>query len=159
LGGRFGGPITIPRVYFDQNRSFLFGSYKGLRPTQPQAAQIQYVPDTAIRAAAPFLSSLYSMPSHYRHPVETITDYRRNSFNPTQSYVNVNHTANESRQWNVVDLIHLSAGHHQYTAGIHYRRIKLPTAPDSLWRIDSSAHTREDGHSENTSTASTVMLC
>jgi hypothetical protein len=250
FGGTLGGPISIPRLYSGQNRSFFFGSYEGLRLTQPQAAQVQYVPDTAIRNAAPvtlqpllnafplptpggidygllaqFIQS-YSEPSQinagslrldetvtpsvsafFRYgvtPSSTSTRFLSNvtkqelnnntyTFGVTAqfrqhlvdefrlgyadstsrqttgldsfggaipinmatpmglgaypgsgqtfelyvpgvstTFVNVNQTSNESRQWNAVDLLHLSAGHHQYTAGIDYRRIKSPTIPENL---------------------------
>jgi hypothetical protein len=52
FGGTLGGPITIPHLYIGNNRSFFFFSYEGLRLTQPQAATIQYVPDTALRQSA-----------------------------------------------------------------------------------------------------------
>jgi Carboxypeptidase regulatory-like domain/TonB-dependent Receptor Plug Domain len=52
FGGTFGGPLRIPHLYNGKNKSFLFGSYEGLRLTQPQAASIQYVPDTNLRKSA-----------------------------------------------------------------------------------------------------------
>lgn len=53
FGGTLGGPVSIPRLYSGHDRSFFFGSYEGLRLTQPQAATVQYVPDTALRQQAP----------------------------------------------------------------------------------------------------------
>ncbi len=53
FGGTVGGPISIPRVYNGNNRTFFFASYEGLRLTQPQAASIQYVPDSYLRQGAP----------------------------------------------------------------------------------------------------------
>jgi hypothetical protein len=35
FGGTLGGPIFVPRLYDGKNKSFLFGSYEGLRLTQP----------------------------------------------------------------------------------------------------------------------------
>ncbi len=52
FGGTLGGPIMFPRVFSLKNRSFFFVSYEGLRLTQPQAASVQYVPDTNIRQQA-----------------------------------------------------------------------------------------------------------
>ena len=53
FGGTLGGPIFIPRIY-DGRTSEHFSSalMRGLRLTQPQAAQVQYVPDMAIRSEA-----------------------------------------------------------------------------------------------------------
>jgi hypothetical protein len=53
FGGTLGGPVRLPLVYNGKNRTFFFGSYEGLRLTQPQAASIQYVPDTYMRQQAP----------------------------------------------------------------------------------------------------------
>ncbi|MGC2161536.1 MAG: carboxypeptidase regulatory-like domain-containing protein [Silvibacterium sp.] len=53
FGGTLGGPVVIPRVYSGIGKSFFFASYEGLRLTQPQAATIQYVPDTCMRQNAP----------------------------------------------------------------------------------------------------------
>ena len=53
FGGTFGGPVFIPGVYSGKDRTFFFVSYEGLRLTQPQAATIQFVPDTFLRQNAP----------------------------------------------------------------------------------------------------------
>jgi hypothetical protein len=53
FGGTLGGPITLPRIYEGKDKSFFFASYEGLRLTQPQAAAIQYVPDSYMRQTAP----------------------------------------------------------------------------------------------------------
>jgi len=53
FGGTVGGPIRFPFIYNGQHRTFFFVSYEGLRLTQPQAASIQYVPDTYLRQQAP----------------------------------------------------------------------------------------------------------
>ena len=55
FGGTLGGKLLIPGVHDGKDKSFFFGSYEGLRLTQPQAAQIQYVPDASLRSAAPTL--------------------------------------------------------------------------------------------------------
>jgi len=47
FGGTAGGP-----VYRGHHPTFFFGSYEGLRLTQPQAASVQYVPDTYMRMQA-----------------------------------------------------------------------------------------------------------
>ncbi len=53
FGGTVGGPIEIPHVYNGKDKTFFFLSYEGLRLLQPQAATINYVPDAALRLAAP----------------------------------------------------------------------------------------------------------
>ena len=53
FGGTLGGPILIPRFYDGRHKSFFFGSYEGLRLTQPQAASAQLVPDQYLREQAP----------------------------------------------------------------------------------------------------------
>ena len=59
FGGTFGAPIRIPWIYNGTDKTFFFVSYEGLRLSQPQAASIQYVPDTALRfSAAPALQPL-----------------------------------------------------------------------------------------------------
>jgi hypothetical protein len=59
LGGTLGGPVWIPHVYKGTNRTFFFVSYEGLRLSQPQAATIQYVPDSSLRhSAAPALQPI-----------------------------------------------------------------------------------------------------
>jgi hypothetical protein len=250
FGGTLGGPIFIPRIYDGRRRTFFFGSYEGLRLTQPQAAQVQYVPDMAIRSEASpglraalnafplpttggidygFLAQFiqpYSIPSSldsgsvridqaftprifafFRYgttPSKTSSRYLSNvakqdfgsstytlgltaqataaidndfrlgfttgqtkqvttldSFGgavPTDlatemglgaypgseedfelfapgvglSYVNLNQTQNALRQWNLVDIVHLSAGHHQLKAGIDFRRFKSLIAPGNV---------------------------
>jgi hypothetical protein len=52
FGGTLGGPIAVPRIYDGKDKSFFFVSYEGLRLTQPQAAAIQYVPDSYMRQTA-----------------------------------------------------------------------------------------------------------
>ena len=52
FGGTLGGPAWIPGLYKGTDRSFFFVSYEGLRLTQPNAATIQYVPDTFMRQQA-----------------------------------------------------------------------------------------------------------
>ena len=53
FGGTFGGPIRIPHLYNGKDKTFFFVSYEGLHLTQPQAATPIFVPDNALRAAAP----------------------------------------------------------------------------------------------------------
>jgi hypothetical protein len=53
FGGTLGGPVILPRLFNGRNNTFFFVSYEGLRLTQPQAATIQYVPDTYMRKQAP----------------------------------------------------------------------------------------------------------
>ncbi len=52
FGGTFSGPVLLPRLYNGKDRTFFFFAYEGLRLTQPTAATIQYVPDTAMRHQA-----------------------------------------------------------------------------------------------------------
>jgi hypothetical protein len=52
FGGTVGGPIVVPHLYNGENRSFFFGSYEGLRLTQPTAATTQYVPALAVRSSS-----------------------------------------------------------------------------------------------------------
>jgi len=51
FGGTAGGPI--PPFHNGLHRTFFFVSYEGLRLMQPQAATVQYVPDTYMRLEAP----------------------------------------------------------------------------------------------------------
>jgi hypothetical protein len=53
FGGTLGGPVRIPVLYNGKDKTFFFVSYEGLRLTLPQAAAIQYVPDTYMREQAP----------------------------------------------------------------------------------------------------------
>ena len=53
FGGTLGGPVIVPGLFNGRNNTFFFVSYEGLRLTQPQAATIQYVPDTYMRNQAP----------------------------------------------------------------------------------------------------------
>ncbi len=53
FGGTVGAPIEIPHIYNGKNKTFFFFSYEGLRLLQPQAANITYVPDAALRQTAP----------------------------------------------------------------------------------------------------------
>jgi Carboxypeptidase regulatory-like domain len=53
FGGTAGGPLGIPRLYSGHDRTFGFFSYEGLRLTQPQPAQVFYVPSTGLRQNAP----------------------------------------------------------------------------------------------------------
>jgi hypothetical protein len=71
FGGTIGGPIKIPKLYDGRDKAFFFGSYEGLRLTQPQAATIQYVPDAFMRSEAP--PALQPILNAY--PVENGVDY------------------------------------------------------------------------------------
>lgn len=53
FGGTLGGPVIFPRIFNGMDRFFFFGSYEGLRLTQPQAASVLYVPDANMRQIAP----------------------------------------------------------------------------------------------------------
>lgn len=71
FGGTIGGPVIIPKLYSGKDRTFFFVSYEGLRLTQPQAATIQYVPDTYLRQqAAPALQPILNS-----FPIQNGLDY------------------------------------------------------------------------------------
>jgi hypothetical protein len=53
FGVTLGGPGEIPHVYSGRDRTFFFFSYEGLRLNQPQAANVTYVPDGALRTSTP----------------------------------------------------------------------------------------------------------
>jgi hypothetical protein len=53
FGGTLGGPVWIPGLYQGKDKTFFFGSYEGLRMTEPVAATVQYVPDSYLREQAP----------------------------------------------------------------------------------------------------------
>jgi hypothetical protein len=53
FGVTLGGPLRLLRSQRESDKSFFFVSYEGLRLTLPQAASVQYVPDTFMRAQAP----------------------------------------------------------------------------------------------------------
>jgi hypothetical protein len=74
FGGTLGGPILVPRAYNGRDKTFFFASYEGLRLTQPQAASIQYVPDSYMRQQAPV--ALQALLNAY--PVQNGADYGTN---------------------------------------------------------------------------------
>jgi hypothetical protein len=53
FGGTLGSAFTIPGLYSGEDRTFYFVSYEGLRLSQPQPAQVTYVPSTELRSDAP----------------------------------------------------------------------------------------------------------
>ena len=71
FGGTIGGPIVVRGLYNGKEQTFFFASYEGLRLTQPQAAAIQYVPDTFMRQQAP--TALQPILNAF--PVQNGTDY------------------------------------------------------------------------------------
>jgi len=71
FGATLGGPVVVPHVYNGKDETFLFMSYEGLRLTQPQAASINYVPDSFMRDQAP--SALQPILNAF--PIETGIDY------------------------------------------------------------------------------------
>jgi hypothetical protein len=52
FGGTFGGPIEIPGLYNEKEKTFFFFSYEGLRLVVPQPAFTTEVPDAALRQNA-----------------------------------------------------------------------------------------------------------
>lgn len=70
FGGTVGGPVILPG-YNGRDRFFVFGSYEGLRLTQPQAASVLYVPDTSLRQNAP--TALQPILNAF--PIQNGTDY------------------------------------------------------------------------------------
>lgn len=73
FGGTFGGRVLLPRLYDGRDRSFFFVAYEGLRLTQPQAATIQYVPDSFMRAQAS--SVMQPILNAFPQPTAGATDY------------------------------------------------------------------------------------
>lgn len=71
FGGTLGAPIVIPGRYDGRSRTFVFASYEGLRLTQPQAANVQYVPDACMRQHAP----LSLQPILNAYPIQNGIDY------------------------------------------------------------------------------------
>jgi hypothetical protein len=53
FGGTLGGPVEAPHIYNGKNKTFFFVSYEGLWLAAPQAANVSYVPDLALRASTP----------------------------------------------------------------------------------------------------------
>lgn len=53
FGGALGAPVTIPRLYRGENRSFLFLSYEGLNVEQPSAPVIQFIPSILLLEQGP----------------------------------------------------------------------------------------------------------
>jgi hypothetical protein len=53
FGGTLGGPVRVPKIYNGKDRTFFFFSYEGLRLIQPQAANLNFVPDADLRAQTP----------------------------------------------------------------------------------------------------------
>jgi hypothetical protein len=71
FGGTLGGPVVIPGLYNGKERTFFFLSYEGLRLTQPEAAMIEYVPDSFMRQQA--VTPLQPILDAF--PLENGTDY------------------------------------------------------------------------------------
>ena len=53
FGGTVGGPVEVPGLYHGKDKTFFFVSYEGLRLAAPQAANVSFVPDAALRASTP----------------------------------------------------------------------------------------------------------
>lgn len=53
FGGTLGSHLSVPGLYSGRGRTFYFFSYEGLRLSQPQPAQVIYVPSTQLRQNAP----------------------------------------------------------------------------------------------------------
>jgi hypothetical protein len=71
FGGTLGGPVWFPGLYNGRDKTFFFISYEGLRLTQPQAASVQYVPDTYMREqASPALQPILNA-----FPIQNGKDY------------------------------------------------------------------------------------
>lgn len=61
FGGTFGGPVFLPKIYENKERTFFFFSYEGLRLVQPTAASTQYVPAVSVRTeTVPALKSIFN---------------------------------------------------------------------------------------------------
>jgi hypothetical protein len=70
FGGTLGGPIRIPRSRRGKEKTFFFGSYEGLRVSNPTAPFVQYAPDQATLLNAPLAlrSILQSFPGQTAPP-------------------------------------------------------------------------------------------
>jgi hypothetical protein len=49
FGGTLGGPVEVPGLYSGKDKTFFFVSYEGLRLSQPQSANVNYVPNLCLR--------------------------------------------------------------------------------------------------------------
>src|SRR5260370_12979574 len=52
FGGTMGRPVKLPKLYSERDKTFFFFSYEGVRVMLPQAATLNYVPDTGLRQSA-----------------------------------------------------------------------------------------------------------
>lgn len=59
FGGTLGGPLSVPHLYSGLNRAFFFFAYEGLRLTQPQAANIYYVPSNGTYNTGTYANASY----------------------------------------------------------------------------------------------------
>ena len=59
FGGTLGGPVSVPHIYSGVNRAFFFFAYEGLRLTQPQAANIYYVPSNGTYNTGTYANASY----------------------------------------------------------------------------------------------------
>ncbi len=84
FGGTFGGPVIIPKFYDGGSRTFFFVSYEGLRLIQPQAATLQYVPNTYARQDAP--SAIQPILNAFPLPSTNGVDYGNGLAQFTETY-------------------------------------------------------------------------
>jgi hypothetical protein len=89
FGGTLGGPIEIPKLYNGKDRTFFFFSYEGLRLVQPQASNVNQVPDTYLRActAAPLRQVINAFPQP-SSSTPTIPDCSEPDPNPNDGFAN-----------------------------------------------------------------------
>jgi len=75
FGGTLGGPIDIPYLYNGKDKTFFFFSYEGLRLTQPQPAQLMYVPSMELRQNANLPAAIEPILNAFPLPTPGGIDY------------------------------------------------------------------------------------
>ena len=75
FGGTPGGPIDIPYLYNGKDKTFFFFSYEGLRLTQPQPAQLMYVPSMELRQNANLPAAIEPILNAFPLPTPGGIDY------------------------------------------------------------------------------------
>src|SRR6185437_13045038 len=68
FGGTFGGPLILPRVYGDHDKTFFFLSYENLLLAQQAPQTFQYTPALEVTENAP--SALKSIWSAFPRPFD-----------------------------------------------------------------------------------------
>ncbi len=84
FGGTFSGPVYIPGLYPQRDRTFFFFSYEGLRLRTPQEASTTYVPSSALISAAPAV--LQPILSAFPKPKSNSVDVGNGLYSYVESY-------------------------------------------------------------------------